>query len=101
MIIMNNDLWYGYEDEPYRKASSKQSKTKRAKHKHEYAQGLIKDNRTHLSSQWQRVKYCIHCGRIQTINFFSDITEEELKSKPCFIVEDMFSIKNVPLQDKK
>ena len=104
---MYDETYFGYEDMPYKKFSKK-SKPKKSNHKHEYADCLItqKDTgnsyRNFLSKQYWRAKYCIHCGHIYNVFFYwnNDITEEEINTLPKFKVDDIFSTREVILQDK-
>lgn len=99
---MYQNLWYGYEDTPYKKRN-KQSTPKKANHKHEYHKCLIraKDSNWSFEKQWHRSEYCIHCGRIKSIIFWQTITSEELNTLPKFEVNDIWKDKFVSLQTKK
>lgn len=94
-----NDLWYGYEDAPYKKSKSKKPILKKSDHKHKYAIGLIRDE---TYKHWYRCEYCTSCGRIKTVLFFGkELTEKDFNTLPMFEVTDIFKDKFVPLQNKK
>lgn len=93
-----SDLWYGYEDVPYKKSKSKKPILKKSDHKHKYALGLIRDK---TFNHWNRCEYCIICGRIKDILFFGNVTEKDFNTLPMFEITDVFKDKFVPLQNKK
>ncbi len=91
---MDNSLWYGYEDQPY-KSSPKHSKSKKSNHKHVYKPCLIDDKKF----LWQG-KYCIKCGRLQITSFLWDmISTEDQKNLPKFIVDNIWKDKYISFTD--
>lgn len=90
-----DDLWYGYEDNPYKKSPEKK-KVKKSDHKHDYKPCLLDDGHWIVKGT-----YCVHCGRIydfSIINYNNWATNTTL---PRFKIDDIFKDKFVPLQDLK
>jgi len=80
---------HDHEYDTYRKPAPKK-KVKRAKHKHQYSNCLIKatHDKYGFINHWHRGEYCTICGRIKNVYIFDDpITDKELKSLPKFEVE--------------
>ena len=94
---MDNSIWYGYEDQPY-KSGSKKNKISRSNHKHVYEHCLIKI--IEFPRGWWRAQYCTQCGRIKDLHmdWGQEPTQKELTTLPQFEITSFFD-KKVTLHD--
>jgi len=97
------NLWFGYEDEPYR-SKPKKRKNKRSKHKHEYAPCLIRQKWDNdyiklTDYAWHEGSYCIHCGYIRNIYFSWGDSPQDDSDLPKFEIDSLFKTRYVDLNE--
>lgn len=94
---MDNNVWYGYEDQPYR-SGSKKTKSPRSDHKHVYEDCLVKI--LSFSHMWCYGQYCTKCGRIKDLHMYwgQEPSQDEIIILPKFEI-DSFLDKKVTLQN--
>ena len=85
----NSQLWYGYEDAPYKK-KKKNKKNKKTNHKHDYHSCILEDG-----SFQCKATYCEICGHIDDIFLFQEISYVDRKILPIFKVDNIWKTKTI------
>lgn len=78
------NIWYGYENEPY-KSKTKKRKTKKSDHKHIYKPCYVK-YQTSKDEYIHKAEYCVLCNKVTNYTLYY-LSEKQIdQSLPIFII---------------